>query len=152
MCCYYQGDALFLDPHTVGIQGEGEGLASKRRRYSLLVARDPLTARHPWTTIALSIQTTLPPGWSAERDHRGWRRCRWSRVRILHGGLGCRCHVIDQRPIVLEFVDREIVEALFFHLRHLGAFPLRRKVRQVGIDAKRDFVFAELGERQESAR
>ncbi len=59
--------------------------------------------------------------------------------------LGADVTLIDQRPIVLEFVDREIVEALFFHLRHLGVtFRLGEKVSQVGIDAKRDFVFAEL--------
>ncbi len=45
---------------------------SKRRRYSLLVARDPLTAQaSPLTTIALSIQTTLPT-WLVCRKRSSW--------------------------------------------------------------------------------
>jgi NAD(P) transhydrogenase len=59
--------------------------------------------------------------------------------------LGVDVTLIDERPIVLEFVDREIVEALFYHLRQLGVtFRLGEKVARVGIDAKRDFVVAEL--------
>jgi NAD(P) transhydrogenase len=59
--------------------------------------------------------------------------------------LGADVTLIDQRPVVLEFIDREIVEALFYHLRQLGVtFRLGEKVAQAGIDAKRDFVFAEL--------
>ena len=53
--------------------------------------------------------------------------------------------MIDQRPLVLEFVDREIIEALCYHLRQLGVtFRLGEKVAQVGIDPKRDSFFAEL--------
>jgi NAD(P) transhydrogenase len=59
--------------------------------------------------------------------------------------LGAKVTLIDQRPTVLEFVDREIVEALCYHLRRIGvAFRLGEKVTRVGIDAKRDSVFAEL--------
>jgi hypothetical protein len=51
----------------------------------------------------------------------------------------------DQRPVVLEFVDREIVEALLYHLHQLGvAFRLGEQVTEVGIDEKLDFVFAKL--------
>jgi hypothetical protein len=59
--------------------------------------------------------------------------------------LGADVTLIDQRPALLEFVDRQIVEALSYHLRHLGVtFRLGEKVVQVGIDAKREFVSAEL--------
>lgn len=34
--------------------------------------------------------------------------------------LGADVTLIDQRPVVLEFVDRQIVEALLYHLRQLG--------------------------------
>jgi len=34
--------------------------------------------------------------------------------------LGSEVTLIDQRPVILEFVDREIVEALSYHLRQLG--------------------------------
>jgi pyruvate/2-oxoglutarate dehydrogenase complex dihydrolipoamide dehydrogenase (E3) component len=53
--------------------------------------------------------------------------------------------LIDQRPVVLEFVHQQIVEALSYHLRQLGVtFRLGEKVTHVGIDAVRDRVVAEL--------
>jgi NAD(P) transhydrogenase len=59
--------------------------------------------------------------------------------------LGADVTLIDQRPVVLEFVDREIVEALSYHLRQLGVtFRLAEKVTHVRIDLVRDRVVAEL--------
>jgi NAD(P) transhydrogenase len=53
--------------------------------------------------------------------------------------------VIDQRAVILEFVDRQIVEALSYHLRQQGVtFRLAEKVTKVGIGLVRDRVFAEL--------
>jgi NAD(P) transhydrogenase len=59
--------------------------------------------------------------------------------------VGAEVTLIDQRPVILDFVDREIVEALAYHLRQMGTmFRLGEKVTRVGIDEKRDRVFAEL--------
>jgi len=59
--------------------------------------------------------------------------------------LGTEVTLIDQRPAILDFVDREIVEALCYHLRQAGmTFRLGEKVTRVGLDEKRDRVFAEL--------
>ena len=59
--------------------------------------------------------------------------------------LGVEVTLIDQRPMLLDFVDREIIEALAYHLRQMGTtFRLGEKVTRVGIDAERDRVFAEL--------
>lgn len=59
--------------------------------------------------------------------------------------LGTEVTLIDQRPVILDFVDREIVEALCYHLRQSGmTFRLGEKVTRVGIDEQRDRVFAEL--------
>ena len=59
--------------------------------------------------------------------------------------LGLEVTLIDQRPMILDFVDREIVDALSYHLRQMGTtFRLGEKVTRVGIDEKRDRVFAEL--------
>jgi NAD(P) transhydrogenase len=59
--------------------------------------------------------------------------------------VGAEVTLIDQRPVILDFVDREIVEALAYHLRQMGMmFRLGEKVTRVGIDEKRDKVFAEL--------
>jgi NAD(P) transhydrogenase len=59
--------------------------------------------------------------------------------------LGIEVTLIDQRPTLLDFVDREIIEALAYHLRQMGTtFRLGEKVTRVGIDPQRDRVFAEL--------
>src|ERR1700752_4066124 len=59
--------------------------------------------------------------------------------------MGSEVTLIDQRPVILDFVDREIVDALAYHLRQMGAtFRLGEKVTRVGYDAARDRVFAEL--------
>lgn len=59
--------------------------------------------------------------------------------------LGCRVTLIDQRPMILDFVDKEIVQALFYHLRQLGiTFRLGEKVTRVGTDMQRESIFAEL--------
>ena len=50
--------------------------------------------------------------------------------------LGTEVTLIDQRPMLLDFVDREIMEALAYHLRQMGTtFRLGEKVTRVGIDA-----------------
>src|SRR5260370_42234581 len=60
-------------------------------------------------------------------------------------GRGGEVTLIDQRPVVLDFVDRQIVEALSYHLRQQGVtFRLAENVTRVGVDHARERVFAEL--------
>jgi NAD(P) transhydrogenase len=59
--------------------------------------------------------------------------------------LGAEVTLIDQRATVLEFVDRQIVEALSYHLRQFGVtFRLAEKVTRVEIDPVRERVVVEL--------
>ncbi len=59
--------------------------------------------------------------------------------------LGVKVTLIEQRPVVLDFVDREIVEALCYHLRDLGTtFRLGEKVVSVTVDDIRKRVVARL--------
>jgi len=63
----------------------------------------------------------------------------------MFAALGVKVTLLDQRPILLDFVDREIVESLCFQLRQLGTvFRLGEKVVSVGFDQERDRVFAKL--------
>ena len=63
----------------------------------------------------------------------------------MFAALGVKVTLLDQRPILLDFVDREIVESLCFQLRQLGTvFRLGEKVVSVGFDEERDRVFAKL--------
>ena len=63
----------------------------------------------------------------------------------MFAALGVRVTLMDQRPTLLEFADREIVESLCFQLRQLGTvFRLGEKVVSLGIEEERDRVFAKL--------
>jgi len=63
----------------------------------------------------------------------------------MFAALGVKVTLLDQRPQLLEFADREIIESLCYQLRQLGTvFRLGEKVVSVGIDAERDRVFAKL--------
>ncbi|KAL6072142.1 Si-specific NAD(P)(+) transhydrogenase [Balamuthia mandrillaris] len=53
--------------------------------------------------------------------------------------------VIDQRPKLLDFVDREVIETLMFHMRQSRAqFRLGEKLSAVKVDKERNRVTAEL--------
>jgi NAD(P) transhydrogenase len=63
----------------------------------------------------------------------------------MFAALGTKVTLLDQRPVLLDFVDREIVENLCFQLRQLGTvFRLGEKVVSIGLDTERDRVFAKL--------
>jgi NAD(P) transhydrogenase len=143
----HQGDALFLDSHTVGVQGDGEEIRIKAQK--MLIACGTRPAHSP--EIPFDNHRIV------DTDHLSGLGGLPKEIIIVGAGvvglefasfmaaLGAEVTLIDQRPMVLEFVDREIVEALSYHLRQLGVtFRLGEKVSQVGIDPKRDHVFAEL--------
>ena len=59
--------------------------------------------------------------------------------------LEVKVTLLDQRPTLLDFVDREIIESLCYQLRQLGTvFRMGEKVVKVGFDYERDKVFAML--------
>ena len=143
----YEGSALFVDPHTVEVQGEGEGIRVKAE--NILVACGTRPSHSP--DIPFDNHRIV------DTDHLSGLGHIPKEIMVVGAGvigleyasfmaaLGADVTLIDQRQTVLEFVDREIVEALLYHLRQLGVtFRLGEKVAQVGIDAQRDFVFAEL--------
>jgi len=143
----YQGTAKFADPHTIEIQGDGD----KTTVYgeNILIACGTRPARSPdipfdgkriLDTDEFTFATSLP-----------------REVIVVGAGvvgleyasfmaaIGVEVTLIDQRSMILDFVDREIVEALAYHLRQMGTtFRLGEKVTRVGIDEQRDRVFAEL--------
>ena len=143
----YQGGAHFLDDHTVEVQGDSEGIRVKGEK--ILIACGTRPAHSP--EIPFDNHRIV------DTDHLSGVGRIPREIIVVGAGvigleyasfmaaLGADVTLIDQRPVVLEFVDREIVEALLYHLRQLGVtFRLGEKVAQVGIDTKRDFVFAEL--------
>jgi len=63
----------------------------------------------------------------------------------MFAAIGVRVTLLDQRPTLLDFADREIIESLCFQLRQLGTvLRLGEKVVSVGYEDERERVFAKL--------
>jgi NAD(P) transhydrogenase len=153
------GTAQFLDPHTLQITGASESI-TVRGDYILIACGTP-PARSPSVPVdgkrivdtdqlAARLLSELPQQGSAVPDipHE---------IIIVGGGiigleyasmcaaLDIRVTVIEQHPQILDFVDREIIEALSYHLRELEvAFRLGEKVVAVESDENRNRVIASL--------
>src|SRR5260370_35965550 len=141
----YHGDALFLDPHTVEVQGQGTSVKGEK----ILVACGTRPAHSP--------EIPFDNSRIVDTDHLHALGGLPKEIIVVGAGvvgleyasfmavLGADVTLIDQRPTVLEFVDRQIVEALSYHLRQLGVtFRLAEKVTHVGIDPVRDRGVAHL--------
>jgi NAD(P) transhydrogenase len=143
----FQGLAQFVDPHRIEVKGEG----------------DTVTLRGENILIACGTR----PAHSADIPFDGKRIVDTDELEGIDGvpreiivvgagvvglefasflvAMGTKVTLIDQRPTILDFVDREIIDALCYHLRQVGmTFRLGDKVTRVGVDAQRDRVFAEL--------
>jgi len=143
----YQGTATFVDPHTIEVHGDAEKTTVHGE--NILIAcgtrparssEIPFDGKRILDTDEFTFATSLP-----------------REVIVVGAGvvgleyasfmaaIGVEVTLIDQRATILDFVDREIVEALAYHLRQMGTtFRLGEKVTRVGIDDQRDRVFAEL--------
>lgn len=143
----YEGDARFTDPHTIEVKSEdGTHLL---KGHNILIA------------------CGTRPAHSADIPMDGQRIFDSDEVHCLEevprellvvgagiigleyasmfAALGVKVTLLDQRPVLLDFVDREIVESLGFQLRQLGTvFRLGEKVVSVGFDEDRKRVFAKL--------
>jgi len=143
----YQGLARFADPHTIEVEGDGEKF--RLRGDHVLIACGTRPARSP--DIPFDGKRILDTDEFTKIDSVP------REIIVVGAGvvgleyasfmaaLGSEVTLIDQRPVILDFVDREIIEALSYHLRQMGTtFRLGEKVSRVGYDPERDRVFAEL--------
>jgi len=143
----FQGSGQFVDPHTIEVQGDSERFTP--RGENILVACGTRPARHPDVSfdgqrIMDTDEITKLNGLPREIIVVGAGVVGLEYASFL-AALGVEVTLIDQRPVILDFVDREIVDALAYHLRQMGTtFRLGEKVTRVGIDPQRDRVFAEL--------
>jgi NAD(P) transhydrogenase len=143
----YQGTAQFADPHTVEVHGESEKITVHGENILIACgtrpARSsdiPFDGKRILDTDEFTFATSLP----REVIVVGAGVVGLEYASFL-AAIGVEVTLIDQRSMILDFVDREIVEALAYHLRQMGAtFRLGEKVTRVGIDEQRDRVFAEL--------
>jgi NAD(P) transhydrogenase len=143
----YQGLAQFADPHTIEVEGEDGKI--KLHGDNVLIACGTRPARS--ADIPFDGKRILDTDEFTNIDSVP------KEIIVVGAGvvgleyasfmaaLGAEVTLIDQRPVILDFVDREIIEALSYHLRQMGTtFRLGEKVTRVGYDAERDSVFAEL--------
>src|ERR1700724_3610804 len=141
------GDARFLDPNTLEVRND-EGAQAVRGQH-IVIACGTRPAH------SADIPVDGPRIFDCDQVH-----CLEEIPRDLivvgagiigleyasmFAALGVKVTLLDQRPILMDFVDREIVESLCFQLRQLGTvFRLGEKVVSLGYDAERDRVFAKL--------
>lgn len=146
-----EGHATFVDSNTVEIQGEGH-LPLRASADAMLIACGARPAHSPTVPVDGHRIFDSDQFVSEQREDHDVLR---SLIVVGAGvigieyasmaiALGAAVTLIDARRDVLEFVDREILEALFYHLRENKAtLRLGEKVVSVGID-DRDRVFAQL--------
>ncbi len=143
----FVGDARFKDPRTIEIHNE-DGVQLVRGEYILVACGTrpahidgiPIDGKRIFDSDQVNSLEEVP------------------RELIVVGAgiigleyasmfatLGVKVTLLDLRPTLVDFVDREIIESLCFQLRQLGTvFRLGEKVVQVGFDQERDRVFANL--------
>ncbi len=142
-----EGDARLLDANTVEVKSEdGSQLV---RGHHILLACGTRPAHH--ADIPIDGQRIF----DADQVH-GLEEIPRDLIIVgagiigleyasMFAALGVKVTLVNQLPVLLDFVDREIVESLCFQLRQLGAvFRLGEKVVSVGFDQERDRVFAKL--------
>jgi len=143
----YGGDAHFVDPHTIEINNS-EGTQHIRGEHILVAcgtrpahAGDiPIDGKRIFDSDQLHCLEEIP----RELIVVGAGIIGLEYASIF-AALGVKVTLLDQRPVLLDFVDREIIESLCFQLRQLGTvFRLGEKVVSIGFDNDRSQVFAKL--------
>lgn len=142
-----EGEARFIDPHTIEIRSE-DGSLLVRGHHVLLACGTrpahsddiPIDGKRIFDSDQVHDLEEVP------RDlvvvGAGIIGLEYA---SMFATLGVKVTLLDQRPVLLDFVDREIIESLCFQLRQLGTvFRLGEKVVSVGFDGERDRVFAKL--------
>ncbi len=142
-----EGTARFRDPHTLEVENE-EGTRTVRGDHILIACGTrpahgpgiPFDGKYVLDTDQLHLISRVPR--TAIVVGAGVVGLEYS---SFLAALGTRVTLIDQRAAILDFVDREILEALNYHLRSLGmTFRLGEKVTSIGLDSERDRVFAKM--------
>src|SRR5579885_3164193 len=143
----YEGNARFLDPQSLEVSNE-EG-------YTLLRGNNFVIACGTRPAHSADIPIDGKRIFDSDQVHELEELPRELIVvgagiigleyASMFAALGVKVTLLDQRPTLLDFVDREIIESLCFQLRQLGTvFRLGGRVGSVGFDAERDRVFAKL--------
>ena len=138
------GSAQFLDPHTLAITAS-EGDSTRVTAEKVLIACGTRPAQHaavPLDGERIIDSDQLLKGTTLPRDlivvGAGVIGLEYA---SMVTALNIKVTVIEARPTLLDFVDRETIEALMYFMRQRGAtFRLGEKVASVGYDDKKRVV------------
>jgi len=142
-----EGEARFTDPHTIEIKSD-DGVQLVRGEHILIACGTrpahsddiPIDGKRIFDSDQLHTIEEVPR--ELVIVGAGIIGLEYA---SMFAALGVKVTLLDQRPTLLDFVDREMIESLCFQLRQLGTvFRLGEKVVSVGFDAERDRVFAKL--------
>jgi NAD(P) transhydrogenase len=142
-----EGEARFTDPHTIEIKSE-DGVQEVRGEHILIACGTrpahndhiPIDGKRIFDSDQLHCIEEVPR--ELVIVGAGIIGLEYA---SMFAALGVKVTLLDQRPTLLDFVDREMIESLCFQLRQIGTvFRLGEKVVSVGFDAERDRVFAKL--------
>jgi NAD(P) transhydrogenase len=142
-----EGEAHFIDPHTIEIKSD-DGSQLVRGRHVLVACGTrpahsddiPIDGKRIFDSDQVHELEEVPR--ELVIVGAGIIGLEYA---SMFATLGVKVTLLDQRPTLLDFVDREIIESLCFQLRQLGTvFRLGEKVVSVGFDEERDRVFAKL--------
>ena len=134
------GTARFVDPHTVEVT-EADGTPERVRGARILIACGTRAARSPQIPldgVRIFDADQLPALAELPRElivvGAGVIGLEYA---SMFTALDIKVTIIDQRPTLLDFVDRELIEALGYHMRRRGAtFRLGETVASVGVDGQ----------------
>jgi NAD(P) transhydrogenase len=137
------GSARFIDPHTVEVES-ADGRTTLYGEHILIACgtRPAHSAAVPLDGKRIIDSDQLI---GAERLPRELLVVGAGVIGLEYASmltaLNIKVTIIEQRPTVLDFVDRELIEALFYFMRQRGAtFRLGEKVVSVGYDEKNRVV------------
>ncbi len=135
------GAASFVDPHTLTIDNRGEN-ETCRADY-IIVTTGTHPAHAPTIPFDGKVIFDTDQLWDLDRDRPP------KTLTVVGGGvigmeyacamavLGISVTIVERRPQVLEFCDSEMVDALSYHMRNMGAtFRLGEEVSSVTCNDK----------------
>ncbi len=142
-----EGEAHFLDPHTIEVKTSGG--AQLLRTKNVLIACGTRPAHSADTPIDGKRILDSDQIYSLADIPRDLVVVGAGVIGLeyasMFAALGVKVTLLDQRPTLLDFADREIVENLCHQLRQMGTvFRLGEKVVSLGFDEEKDRVFARL--------
>lgn len=143
----FEGSAHFADPNTVELLVEGEPLHLRGEKLLIACGTRPAHSDHfPVDGVYILDSDQVE---SLRDIPRELIVVGAGVVGIEYGAmfaaLGVKVTLVDQRPALLEFADREIIDNLCFQLRRMGAvFRLGERVVEAGRDQERNRVFIRL--------